>query len=109
MQLIQILKNGYQYSVTEEDNTRQVLVPPNKYMIAAADAIVKLIQEVETRKQGANYYYQQLMESVEECGGYQETIKNLEKELNDAKTKIQSLERSTPNGDVSGTADGGTS
>ena len=109
MQLIQILKNGYQYSVTEEDGTRQVLVPPNKYMIAAAEGLSTLIQEIEQRNKVNNTLYAQLMSVHEECEKYQETIKNLEKELNDAKTKIQSLERLASDGDVSGTADSGTS
>lgn len=109
MQLIQILKNGYQYSVNDGDEIRQVLVAPNKYMIAAAEGLVGLIKENEKREKINNTLYAQLMDTHEQCEKYQETIKNLEKELNDAKTKIQSLERRASDGDVSGTADSGTS
>lgn len=108
MQLIQILKNGYQYSVTEDDGVRQVLVPPNKHMIAAASGLVQLIEKTEQQDKMNNTLYAQLLAAHESCEKYQETIKNLEKELNDAKTKIQSLERFAPDGNKSGSADSST-
>lgn len=101
MQLIQILKNGYQYSVNEGDEVRQVLVPPNKYMLAAAEGLVKLIEDNQKLVNTNQQLHNNLIEAHDGYESYKQTITNLRKELEDAKTKIQSLERVAADGNTS--------
>lgn len=101
MNLIHILKHGYSYSVTDGDDTRQVLVPPNKHMIAAANAIEKILQENEKLAQNNQQLYNSLLGSHDNIEVYQQTITKLHKELDDAKAHIQHLERKPADGDAS--------
>lgn len=101
MNLIHILKHGYSYSVTDGDDTRQVLVPPNKHMIAAAGALEKLLQENEKLAQNNQQLYGALLNAHDSIEPYKEIITKLRKELENAKEKIQHLERQSTDGNES--------
>lgn len=104
MQLIQILKHGYSYTVNDGEDTRQVLVPPNKYMIAAAEGITKLIQENEARGQTLSQLQAALLFAHQECDRLRNLYLDIEakmKELQDAETPIQNPRIVSADGDAS--------
>lgn len=86
--LINVLKNGYQYSHTKEDGTAEnVLVPPNKYMIAGAMAIEAL--------------HTSLQQSIKLNTDLTNQLEASYKELQNAEAPIQNPSTISADGDAS--------
>jgi len=99
-QLLQHLKHGYTYSVTNEaGETYQMLAAPNKHMIKASEVRVGLIGELERMNLSALQNSKLLAEAFGDC-------ERLTKELDDAKKTIQDQLRNSVNGDPEGDAKG---
>lgn len=77
--LIEILKNGYGYDHTTEDGTVQrVLVPPNKYMIAAAKELLHMNEVLQRLNTAIEQERAINMLLHDDCDRYRKTIKELE-------------------------------
>ncbi len=84
-QLIEVLKHGYAYNVTDGDEVRQELQAPNKYMREAADEIIKLMQS-----------HERLMQSYQHINNERESLIKEVEELRERNKQVQVPDPNTP-------------